>query len=367
MQRTAKRQCYIIMDGQWGSCGKGLLAGYLAKENKPDVIVCNFGPNAGHTVWMQKGNDAAKKVMTQQLPTGIISRSAHTILIGPGAIINPHIFLSERDTYRGYLLNTEIFIHPRAAVVTQFDLDMEQISLVAIASTRKGVGAATANKAMRKPKPKGEPVVAADCEELIPFLITDARYRGIVRSANVLQIESAQGLELSINHGSHYPFCTSRDITPEAILNDVGVPMRRLDEIYVAMRTFPIRVGNEYKDGKEVGNSGPVYPDMDELTWKQVSAYVGEELEERTTVTNKVRRVFTWSDTQFERMLDIVGPCQIFINFMNYLDNITTGFIGSNAIAQRFYYHKNNIAESRNSRIALLGWGPSIDEVERIS
>lgn len=358
---------YLIMDGQWGSCGKGLLAGYLAQKNKPDVVVCNFGPNAGHTVYRNK-NENEQGVMTQQLPTGIISRTAHTILIGPGSIINPLILLAEMEKYARFLINTEVFIHPRAAIVTNHDLLAESESLLHIASTRKGVGSALASKIMRKAKTDASPVIAMECPELLQYVISDQRYYDIIQASRCLQIESAQGLELSLNFGTSYPFCTSRDVTVEAILNDVGVRHHDLQQVYVAVRTYPIRVGNEYDaQGGEIGNSGPVYPDMDEMTWAQMSAAVGIDLLERTTVTKKVRRVFTWSDIQFNRMLDRVGSCSVFINFMNYLDASATKIGGAKASAKRFVGHVEHMADRKGSHVELLGWGPSMQEVEEIS
>lgn len=372
------RQSYMILDGQWGSSGKGLLAGFLAKQKHPDVIVNNFGPNAGHTVVMNKGG-TEKKVMTQQLPSGIVSRSAHTILLGPGAVINADILLKEIKEYGGYLQSTDVLIHPNASVVTQFDLDAEADpgGVIKISSTRKGVGAALASKVMRVPKPDGHPTTAGQHRQLTKMLVSDKNYRQILASAKMLQIESAQGVELSLNHGLAYPYCTSRDVTVEAILNDVGIRRDLLSRVYVTLRTYPIRVGNDYKNGVEVGNSGPVYPDMDELSWEQMSAMVGIPLEERTTVTNKVRRIFTWSDVQFKRMLDIIGPSTLFINFMNYLDATAANLKDANTSAKRFVAHVDRMARTHDFEdsgmfsqnecyVGFLGWGPAIESVEEV-
>ena len=76
-------ESYMTIDGQWGSTGKGLLNGYLAYIRKPDTVACNFGPNAGHTVVFD-----GITVVTCQLPTAAVFPSAHTILIGPGAVID---------------------------------------------------------------------------------------------------------------------------------------------------------------------------------------------------------------------------------------------------------------------------------------
>src|SRR5207249_4681625 len=115
------------------------------------------------------------------------------------------------------------------------------------------------------------------------------------------QIESAQGLELSVGVGSHYPYTTSRDITPMQVLADTLVHPRHLCTIIATMRTFPIRVGDQYtKKGKKVGTSGPVYPDQREIAFRDVGVP-----DERITVTGKVRRIFTWSNLNLKKVLQL--------------------------------------------------------------
>ena len=332
-------KAYLVMDGAWGSCGKGLIAGKLALDRKPDVVVCNFGPNAGHTFINKEMN-----IMTQQLPTGIINPDAK-ILIGPGAIIDPAILLAEMEKFS--IDQDRVIIHPHAAVVTTEDKRIESKTMGAIGSTKKGVGSALCRKVSRTDV--GLPNVAKDCHELRYF--TKNSYLDILRDAELVQIESAQGFELSLNHGTTYPQVTSRDITPEAILNDVGVPRRFLTETIVALRTYPIRVGHEYcPDGKIISHSGPVYPDQDELTWKDIPM-AGEE---RTTVTNKVRRLFTWSWEQFNQMMYFVGPCSIFINFLNYQEKENQN---------HFLFLLNLEAIKNYSKIKWEGRGPAYENI----
>ena len=48
-QKNLTAKAYMILDLQFGSTGKGLLAGFLAKSRQPDVVITAWGPNAGHT------------------------------------------------------------------------------------------------------------------------------------------------------------------------------------------------------------------------------------------------------------------------------------------------------------------------------
>lgn len=353
---------YLIMDGQWGSCGKGLLAGKLAMDRNPDLAVCNFGPNAGHTFITREG----VSVMTRQLPTALVNPGT-VLVLGPGSIIDPDVLSAEIAQFDAkYNIRRRLLIHERAAIVLPQDRETEA-SLTAIASTRKGVGAAQVRKLMRASSMQA-PAVARDFfdkTDLAENLISAEAYRRLLQDMRLVQVESAQGLELSLNHGSHYPFCTSRDVTPEAILNDVGIAARHLMETAVVVRTYPIRVGNEYAaDGSLVGTSGPVYPDMQELTWDELSARVGRPLLERTTVTAKVRRVFTWSDTQFRRMLQGTHNCQVMLNFCNYLDATATSYETLPASARAFIDEVNGIAWDHRGELSWLGFGPGYLDVQ---
>ena len=136
-------RAYMIIDGQWGSTGKGLICGYLARKWEPDALVCNFGPNAGHTFVTVNG----AKIITRQLPTGIVSNSVKNIFIGPGSIIDPNILIEELEEFADLLKGKKVYIHERAVMVSPIHRMMESKQLARISSTQKGSGAALADKA----------------------------------------------------------------------------------------------------------------------------------------------------------------------------------------------------------------------------
>ena len=74
----------MILDLQFGSTGKGLLAGYLAKMRSPDVVVTAWGPNAGHTYIDSDG----RHFIHRMLANGIVSPNLKAVLIGPGSVID---------------------------------------------------------------------------------------------------------------------------------------------------------------------------------------------------------------------------------------------------------------------------------------
>lgn len=304
---------YMIVDGQWGSTGKGLIAGYLSRKNLPDGVVCNFGPNAGHTFI-----DDEREVMTQQLPTAaVVGPNVRKIFIGPGAIVDVDILEKEIMTYQEQLQGKQIFLHSGAAIVLPEHKILESSALEGISSTQKGTGASMAAKIMRM---KGSCIKTADPLILRRLslwevhIVDHMEYLDEIMSCEKLQIESAQGMELSLAVSGFYPYTTGRDITPAQIIADCGLPIQRHVHVITTIRTFPIRVGNSYKDGNQTGWSGPVHLDQKEIYWSDLN-----QDPERTTVTKKIRRVFTHSDLNIYRIMKIIRPNEVFVNFMNYI------------------------------------------------
>lgn len=304
----------MILDFQYGSTGKGAIAGYLAKRTPYDTVTCAFATNAGHT-YIDKSRDL--HIMTQQLPTAIVSSPDTKIaLIGPGALIHKQTFLNEVKQFAHLLEGKTILIHPHAAVVEDYHANEEKVmGFSKIGSTTKGVGAAMVERILREP---GSSNIAAvrwrDDWEMSKYVTNIESYRAMMDSAQSLLIEGAQGFGLSMYHG-FYPYTTSRDVTPWQVAADCGLPFKIAPYIQVvgSMRTFPIRVNN--RDG----HSGPCYPDQHELDWSTFEDQgIAPEL---TTVTKLKRRIFTFSQQQ---ALEAAWHCggywdtKVFLNFANY-------------------------------------------------
>lgn len=349
------KKAYMIIDGQWGSTGKGLIAGYLSLRNKPDTVVNNFGPNAGHTVVMPDG----EVVMTQMLPSAIVSPYISNILIGPGAVIDPIILQNEVRKYTKFLYGKTIFIHHMATIVRQEHRSREAKELNRISSTCKGTGAAQSDKMMRMPGS-----VARDINPNVwpsnVSVITDYFFTKLLLEAKTLQIESAQGLELGINSGGWFPYCTSRDVNVHQVLSDCAIPYAIRPEVIVSMRTFPIRVGDAFSaEGEKIGTSGPVYGDQQEISWESLGVK-----EERTTVTKKIRRVFTWSWHNFEKVINVLNPDAVFLNFVNYYEErpaFTTPKTYEQLCHMEHFYRELTGHDKRIVR--WIGAGPTIDDV----
>lgn len=298
----------MVIDLQFGSTGKGLLAGYLAKRKPYDTVVCAFAPNAGHT-YIDKVRDL--KVMTQQLPTGITCPTVKNVLLGPGSLIDLETLFDEMSKYDHWIGDKRIMIHPHAAIVTKEHRDREaRDSYSNIGSTTKGVGESMIHRIRRIPLSGA--VAKNWSDRLGSLLVTPEEYRNAIESSSALLVEGAQGFSLSMYHG-WYPYTTSRDVTPWQIAADCGLPFKAASYINICgtLRTYPIRVNNR------TGTSGPGYPDQREMQWSELEG-VEPEL---TTVTKLPRRIFTFSELQLREALwhcSQYWKTELFLNFANY-------------------------------------------------
>jgi len=132
----------LIVDMQYGSTGKGLIAGYLAMKNEYDVVVNANMPNAGHTFIDAKGQKMVHKV----LPNGLVSPKCEYVLIGPNSVFSMDQLMKELDQLDEFGYDQyQVCIHHRAVVLQDRHKDTEQ-KYKRIGSTAQGSAAATIHK-----------------------------------------------------------------------------------------------------------------------------------------------------------------------------------------------------------------------------
>lgn len=200
----------IIIDGQFGACGKGLGASYVGASEFVEIAVTNAAPNAGHSFHDAYG----RKRIAHHLPVTGLADDRSLKYLSAGSIIDPEMFLAE---IRALDVDpATVFVHPRAAVITPEDVALEKngaSGAARIGSTQKGVGAALARKVRREAR------LAADHPALAPYVraidLSDLLGQGL---SAVMEVP--QGFGLSLNSGYAYPHCTGREITVSAALAD---------------------------------------------------------------------------------------------------------------------------------------------------
>jgi len=296
-----------IIDLQYGSTGKGLLAGYLGMRQPFSAVVTAWAPNAGHTYV----DPANKRWVHTQVANAAVWPTITEVFIGPGSVISPPALLAELEALPTAM--RRFYIHECAAVVRQDHRDAEG-ALVAIGSTQKGVSEALIEKMRRSLTCGAIARVALKGTPLWDHVVPADEYLSRLAEHEHVLVEGHQGHSLSI-HSGFYPYVTSRDTSVHAVLADCAVPRPSSLTVWGCLRTFPIRVANRYdQDGALIGWSGPVYADQREIEW----AHLGLE-PELTTVTKRPRRIFTYSSAQIRQACVVNRPDCLFVNFMNYL------------------------------------------------
>lgn len=295
----------VLIGGQYGSEGKGHISSYLAPEY--DFLVRVGGPNAGHKVAADAG------IYTfRQLPSGTLFSQAR-LIIGPGAVISVERLIEEIAFCQ--VDADRLSIDPQAMIIEKEDARNERTLVRNISSTGQGVGYATARRILDR---ADSTRMARDIKELHPFVReTYPLLERAFASGKKVFLEGTQGTGLSLYHG-HYPHVTSRDTTVAGCLAEAGIPPRRVRKTVMVCRTYPIRVANPLGKGKTSGfMSQPL--DWDEISGRcRIPAERLRE-SERTSTTNKRRRVSEFDWQLLRKAATLNGPTDIALTFADYL------------------------------------------------
>lgn len=339
----SKKKVDVVVDLQFGSTGKGLLCDYLAATRNYDTVVNANLPNAGHTTVTETGRSWMHKAM----PNGIMVTKR--IMMGPGSAFSPARLAEEMRGVADLIEGKEFIIHEAAMIVTDEHKAKEQATLSRVSSTMQGSGEAVVAKIRREGG-----VIARDCMDLLKehgldkYVVSHATYLNHLQKAESILVEGAQGYSLGHNSG-FYPYCTSRDCTVTRFLADCAIPASWLRKSYGVARLHPIRVGNTAD-----GYSGDIYPDQEELTWAELG--VDPEL---TTVTKRVRRVFSFSYAQIHEAIIANDIDEVFLNFVNYDEAKARDVIDGIDDMMRDCGHTGN----SDYIVTMVGVGPRRDQV----
>ncbi|WVR18104.1 2-aminooxy adenylosuccinate synthetase [Burkholderia phage Bm1] len=310
----------VIVDLQYGSTGKGLLAGYLSESGKYDTVVSANMPNAGHTTVLADGRSWVNKAM----PNGVMVSSR--IMMGPGSVFNPAQLAKEVKHLEsmGLLDGKSIIIHEAAGILKPEHAEAERNNLSRISSTMQGSAEALISKIRREQGAiaRDNSIVIYDALDEVGadtadvMVVNQQEWLAHLSQSDRILVEGSQGYSLGISSG-FYPYCTSRECTASRVLADCNIPAKWLDKVYGVARVHPIRVGNTAD-----GYSGDIYDDQKELSWEELGLDP-----EYTTVTKRVRRVFSFSHKQFYEAV-LANECdEVFLNFANYDTKAALGII----------------------------------------
>ena len=277
------------------------------------------------------------------------------LLIPAGALVDPLILRQEIELLR--LPPERVGIDRKCFIIEEKDREREQALGLRdrLSSTLSGVGAAQSRRVLRSE----DAMLARDVSRAYPWMskyltdVSDEANTALAQERKVL-IEGTQGFGLSLYHSDHYPKTTSRDTTAAGFLAEVGVSPRLVTEIVVVFRTFPIRVAGE--------QAGPL---RDETTWDQIRAESGyaHPIEERTSVTNKVRRVARFDRDLAKRALALNQPTRLAINGLDLLNCSNHGAKDFHSLSQRARDFVEELIVLADCAMAYLGTGPRLTDL----
>lgn len=385
------RKFNVVTDGAWGSCGKGAIATALAHRHRPDIISTTNMANAGHVAeWTDGTRYVAKALPSPSILTKWMPGYQPQIVIGPTAAFDLDQIMKEVQECG---VNYALSVHPRAGVITHEHKLAEAgdggSSTKHIASTMQGCGTFLADKILRKKDlrlARDYPELAGHLadhlvnklslpnsatKELNGLSLHETLHKLMSEHGYTILHEGSQGFSLDISHGSHYPACTSRGTTAMQNMADMGISHYNLGDVYLVIRPYPIRVGNVIENGKQVGYSGDCYSDQHELTWQQVAKESGmpddiaDSLlkKELTTVTKRLRRVFSFSERQLREAAIVNGATKIALNFANYIDYSVSGVNDYEKLTPKVKDFIAYIENITKLPVTVVGTGPQVDHV----
>jgi adenylosuccinate synthase len=328
----------VVVGGQYGSEAKGAVTARLALDAHRPLVIRVGGPNAGHTVV----DDQGREWKLRHVPVGFVNHDA-TLALAAGSEVNPHVLWTEVQAleHAGYKIRERIFVDPQATQLDQWHIQSEDQSNLTsrLGSTAKGVGSARAERIWRRAALAGTICNPVDVAQLA--LDWNGMGRDVI-------IEGTQGYGLGL-HAGHYPFCTSGDCRAVDFLAQCGIsPWAWAPEdlqVWVVFRTRPIRVA---------GNSGPL---LHETTWEELGLP-----EERTTVTNKVRRVGAWDHNLAMQALEANGSpspqIRIAITMLDQLYPEVEGATDPAYLTDPAHQWLRNRTEDLGYSIDLIGTSP---------
>ena len=234
-------------------------------------------------------------------------------LIGAGATIWPEQMLKEIDQCG--LTKDRLVIDEQAMIIEPSDREIEAKLFGGIASTKQGVGAATARKIMgrRCQPPFGDTVrLARDHPAFKDFVKPVAReLENAYACGQRIMLEGTQGTSLSLHHGS-YPYVTSRETTASGCLADAGIAPTRVRRVVMVTRSYPIRVG---------GTSGPMSLEIDAKVIADRSGLPLDRIEktEVGTISGTKRRMAEFDWEQLRRSAVLNGTTDVALTFADYI------------------------------------------------
>ncbi len=350
----------VLLGLQWGDEGKGKVVDYIADQYD---VVARFqgGPNAGHTIKINKN-----KYVLHTVPSGVF-RERIINLIGNGVVIDPITFEKELVNLdkEGISYRDRLFVSRKAHLIIPTHRMLDAASEASkgkekIGSTLKGIGPTYMDKTGRNGLRVGDiyeanfiskynglkekhfgllkqfPEIDFDLkaeeekwfsslDALKSLKAVDSEYlinEYLSKKKKVLA-EGAQGSMLDIDYGT-YPFVTSSNTISAGVCNGLGVAPSKINEVMGIAKAYCTRVGG-----------GPFPSEQENAIGEKMRA-IGQEF---GATTGRPRRC-GWIDIpQLLYTIMLNGVTQIIITKLDVLNDFDEVMMGET------YTYDDNITQ----------------------
>lgn len=268
-------QTIAIICNQWGDTGKGKFSDYFSQYWADVIARGTGGNNAGHTIVVN-----GKERIFHLIPAGIIYDDLGKInILGNGMVIDLEALVEElEELEREGLSYNNLIISKDAHIVMPYHVERDRAKNQSqkkggIGSTGRGIGPCYADKTARigiKIRDLfDEDIIAKKIKKALSFYLefdgdvseilyklqpfserikpfvrdTVSEMHRFVHEGKKILLEGAQGLLLSIEHGT-YPYVTSSDSSLNGLASGVGLSAKAIDlQLGIVKFPFMTRVG----------------------------------------------------------------------------------------------------------------------------
>ena len=396
----------VIVGTQWGDEGKGKITDLLA-EDASAIVRFQGGNNAGHTI-VRHGEEYKFHL----IPSGILHEDKYCV-IGNGVVVDPKVLLEEIEGLRRADISiSKLRISANAHLIMPYHIlldtaDELKLGKLSIGTTRRGIGPAYADKALRigirvqdlldekilkkkimaaleskqqairglsvrRRKLQKEAEVSEEDlpddrldlhsitedylaygHRLEPYIADTAKLCwNELDAGNKVIFEGAQAALLDLDHGT-YPFVTSSNPIAGAACVGAGVGPTDIDEVWGIVKAYTTRVG-----------SGPFPTELDD----GVGEYMTERGHEFGTTTGRRRRC-GWLDlVALKYAVRLNRTSALAMTKLDVLAGLETLKVAvryrsrEGAVLEDFPYHQSILHNATPEYLDLPGFGDEITE-----
>jgi len=209
-----------------------------------------------------------------------------------------------------------------------------------IGSTKSGVGACNAERALRLVK------LARQETSLKPYVADTVAeiHRALSKGRNVM-VEGTQGTFLSLYHGT-YPYVTSKDVTAAQACADVGIGPTDVDDVVIIFKAYVTRVGE-----------GPLEGQLDR------EEVLRRGWMEHGTVTGRERRAAPFDFKLAKRAVQLNGATQIALTKLDVLFPKDKGIRDYSKLPKEGREFVSKVEQETGVPVSLIGTGAGEEDL----